>query len=103
MGLCNIILSRITSFFGTILITVVLRIGIGLNEGWEKASSFYFLRHEKNEMCLTARWLFSLQVTPNNPTFINHILKIRYDKVTFSLKLSHKCNEIFLQKYIKRI
>jgi len=25
---------------------------------WEKASSFYFLRHEKNEMCLTERWLF---------------------------------------------
>ena len=29
-----------------------------MSEWWEKASSFYFLRHEKNEMCLTARWLF---------------------------------------------
>ncbi len=24
---------------------------------WKKASSFYFLRHDKNKMCLTARWL----------------------------------------------
>ncbi|AUC84801.1 hypothetical protein CW731_05610 [Polaribacter sp. ALD11] len=34
-----------------------------MSEWWEKASSFCFLRHEKNKMCLTARWLFSLQVT----------------------------------------
>ncbi len=29
---------------------------------WEKASSFYFLRHEKNEMCLTVRLAFLAQM-----------------------------------------
>jgi hypothetical protein len=25
---------------------------------WGRASSFYFVRHEQNEMCLNVRWAF---------------------------------------------
>ena len=33
---------------------------MNVHERWEKASSFYFLRYEKNEMCLTAQLAFQL-------------------------------------------
>ena len=39
-----------------------IKIIILKSERWEKASSFYFLRHEKNEMCLTVRLAFLVQM-----------------------------------------
>ena len=51
---------------------------------WEKVSSFYFLRHDKNEMCLTMRLAFLVQ-TFNLSTIFALLTTLRYVQLSVFL------------------
>jgi len=53
---------------------------------WGRESSFYFVRYEQTEMCLTVRWIFfSLQVTGYNKTNMKIYSENSRDNLMFSI------------------
>ncbi len=57
----------------------------------EKTSSFYFVRHEQNEMCLTVRMAFQSLCT----TFFKAIKKLFFNVILFCF--------IFIKKQMHRL
>ena len=68
---------------------------------WGRASSFYFVRYEQNEMCLNVRWLF-FQLT-NNVLALGVVAENRRRKFRFRRNVA-KANSyllIYTKKPIK--